>query len=247
VTDAELERYARHIVLRDVGGLGQQKLKAARVAVVGVGGIGCPALQYLAAAGVGHLTLIDDDKVERSNLQRQILFGDADIGVAKVVAGAQRLQHLNPRVDIETVAVRLDEGNARTHLAGHDVVLDGTDSFAARLAVADAAHDLRIPLVSAALGSFEGQLAVYRGWEPVLPCYRCLVGDASDRVGDSCADQGILGAMAGVVGSLAALEVLRAIVGFGEDLAGKLLLIDGLSLRMRSVRVTEDPGCRCAG
>lgn len=245
--DAELDRYARHIVLREVGGAGQARLKAASVAVVGAGGIGSPALQYLAAAGVGRLVAIDDDTVALSNLQRQTLFGDADIGRRKVVAAAAALARLNPHVTVAPRAERLTADNAAALLGGCDVVLDGSDSFATRLAVADAANALRIPLVSAAVGPFEGQLGVFRGWEADKPCYRCFVGDAADRAGETCADQGVLGALTGVVGSLAALEAMRSVVGFGEDGAGKLLLIDALAFRFRTIALPKDPGCRGCG
>ena len=247
LTDAELERYARHIVLREVGGAGQLALKAASVALVGAGGIGSPAIQYLAAAGVGRIVLIDDDTVDLSNLQRQTLFGEADLGAAKVTAAAAAARAINAHVVVEQHAERLTPANAAELLAGVAVVLDGSDSFATRLAVSDAAHALRIPLVSASVGQFEGQLGVYRGWEADKPCYRCFVGDPHDRAGDSCSEQGVLGAMAGVMGSLAALETLRAITGFGEDSAGKLLLVDALALRFRTIALPKDPGCPGCG
>ena len=247
LSDAELDRYARHIVLREVGGTGQTRLKAASVAVVGAGGIGSPAIQYLAAAGVGRLVLIDDDTVDLSNLQRQTLFGDGDIGTAKVTAAARAAVRINPHGTIEQRAERLTSDNAPDLLGGADVVLDGTDSFATRLAVADAAHALRIPLVSAAVGQFEGQLGVFRGWEADKPCYRCFVGAAADGAGNSCADLGVLGAMTGVMGSLAALEAMRAIVGFGDDSAGKLLLVDALAFRFRTIALPKDPGCAGCG
>ncbi|MES2339653.1 MAG: molybdopterin-synthase adenylyltransferase MoeB [Pseudomonadota bacterium] len=247
LTDAELERYARHIVLKEIGGSGQLRLGAARVALVGAGGIGSPAIQYLAAAGVGTLTLIDDDRVDLSNLQRQTLFDTRDIGHAKVTAAAMAVARLNPGVSVDIRESRLDAENAATLLAGADVVIDGSDSFATRLAVADAAQALRIPLVSAAVGQFEGQLGVYRGWEADRPCYRCLVGGDPDRAEASCAEAGVLGAMTGVMGSLAALEAIRAVVPFGDDPAGKLLLIDALAFRFRTMTLPKDPGCRCAG
>lgn len=246
-SDAELDRYARHLVLREVGGAGQAALKAARVVVIGAGGIGSPALQYLAAAGVGTLVVIDDDTVDASNLQRQTLFGDADIGTAKVTAAAQALARINPHVTVEAVPTRIDAANAAALLAGADVVLDGCDNFATRLTVADAALTARIPLVSAAVGQFEGQLGVFRGWEAHLPCYRCFVGNDPARADASCADQGVLGALTGVMGSLAALETLRAIIGFGDDPAGKLLVADLLAFRFRTLALPKDPGCRCAG
>ena len=247
LSDAELDRYARHIVLREVGGAGQARLKAASVAVVGAGGIGSPAIQYLAAAGVGRLVLIDDDTVDLSNLQRQTLFGDGDIGTLKVAAAARAAARINTHVTIEQRAERLTPDNARDFFGGANVVLDGTDSFATRLAVADQAHALRIPLVSAAVGQFEGQLGVFRGWEADKPCYRCFVGSAADAAGDSCAELGVLGAMTGMMGSLAALEAMRAIVGFGDDSAGKLLLVDALAFRFRTIALPKDPGCAGCG
>lgn len=247
LSDTELDRYARHIVLREVGGSGQRKLKAGHVVIVGAGGIGSPAIQYLAAAGVGRLSIIDDDTVDLSNLQRQTLFGDADIGVHKVAAAAAAAARINPHVVIEQHAERLTPANAATLIDRADVVLDGTDSFATRLAVADAAYRARIPLVSAAVGQFEGQLGVFRGWEVDKPCYRCFVGSAADAAGDSCAELGIIGAMTGVLGSLAALEALRSIVGFGDDSAGKLLMLDALAFRIRTIALPKDPGCAGCG
>ena len=243
LTDEELDRYARHIVLREVGGAGQLALQAASVAVVGAGGLGSPCLQYLAAAGVGRLTIIDDDSVALSNLQRQVLHGTADIGRGKTESAAAAVARLNPHVAVTTHSVRLDAANAHDLLRGHTVVADGSDSFATRLAVADAAHDLRIPLVAAAVGPFDGQLATFRGWQANKPCYRCLVGAAVDRPENSCADTGVLGALTGVMGSLQALEVIREIVGFGEGLAGRLLLYDALTARMRTLALPKDPGC----
>jgi adenylyltransferase/sulfurtransferase len=243
LSDAQLERYARHIVLREIGGAGQTRLLGATVAVIGAGGIGSPALQYLAAAGIGRLIVIDDDRVDLSNLQRQTLFATADIGAPKAEAARAALARLNPDVTVEPRIVRLDTTNATALIAGADVVLDGCDNFVTRLAVADAALAARIPLVSAAVGQFEGQLAVFRGWEPDKPCYRCFVGDAPDRPEASCSEQGVLGAMTGVLGSLAALEAIRAIAPFGEDPAGKLLLVDALAFRFRTLALPKDPGC----
>ena len=247
LSDAELARYARHIVLKEIGGAGQRKLRAAKVAVIGAGGIGSPAIQYLAAAGVGRLILIDDDRVDLSNLQRQTLFGEADIDSMKVTAATQAVGRLNPGVSVSALATRIDAYNAEKLLAGADVVLDGCDNFVTRLAVADAAFTLRIPLVSAAVGQFEGQLAVYRGWEADKPCYRCLVGADPDRAEANCAEAGVMGAMTGVMGSLAALEVIRAIVPFGDDPAGKLLLADALAFRFRTITMPKDPGCPVCG
>lgn len=243
LADAELERYARHIVLKEIGGAGQMRLKQARVAVIGAGGIGSPALQYLAAAGVGQLTIIDDDRVDLSNLQRQTLFGTADDGRPKGEAAAAAIHRLNPHVEVTAQTVRIDAANAAALLAGHDAILDGTDNFVTRFAVADAALRHRVPLVSAAVGEFEGQLGVFRGWEADRPCYRCFVGADPETPGINCAEQGVLGALTGVIGSLAALEVIRAIVPFGEDSAGKLLIADTLALRFRTLTLPKDPGC----
>jgi molybdopterin/thiamine biosynthesis adenylyltransferase len=247
LSDDELTRYARHIVLKEFGGTGQARLKAASVAIVGAGGIGSPAIQYLGAAGVGRLILIDDDTVEPSNLQRQTIFATDDTGTAKVDAAAAAVARLNPHVTIDTHRVRIDTDIVTALLTGADVILDGCDNFVTRFCVADAAYRLRIPLVSAAVGQFEGQLATYRGWEPDKPCYRCFVGEDPERAETSCAEDGVLGPVTGVIGSLAALEVLRAIAPFGEDPAGKLLLIDLLALRFRTIRLPKDPGCTSCG
>jgi len=246
VNDEQLDRYARHIILKEIGGAGQQRLLDAHVALIGAGGIGAPAIQYLAAAGVGRLTLIDDDHVSLSNLQRQVLFATDDIGQPKVEAAEVAVALLNPDVRVTGRQLRLTADNAADLLAGADVVVDGSDNFATRLAVADAARTLRIPLVSAAVGQFDGQLAVYRGWEADKPCYRCLVGHDPDRPDISCADQGVLGALTGTLGSLAAIEAIRAIVPFGADPAGSLLLIDALHFRFRTIGLLKDPGCGCA-
>lgn len=243
LSDSELERYARHIVLREIGGVGQAALRAAHVAVIGAGGIGSPVIQYLAAAGVGTLTLIDDDRVDLSNLQRQTLFGTDDIGTAKVAAAATAAARINPGVRLIPVEGRITAANARDLLTDAQVVIDGCDNFATRLAVADAALALRIPLVSAAVAQFEGQLAVYRGWEAGRPCYRCLVGADPGRAEMSCAEAGVLGALTGVMGSLAALEAIRAIVPFGDDPAGRLLIVDALAFRFRTLSLPKDPGC----
>ncbi len=247
LSDDELTRYARHIVLKEFGGTGQARLKAATVAIVGAGGIGSPAIQYLGAAGIGRLILIDDDMVEPSNLQRQTIFTTADTGIAKVAAAAAAVGRINPHVTVEVHRARIDPGNAETLLAGADVVLDGCDNFSTRFCVADAAYALRIPLVSAAVGQFEGQLATYRGWEIDKPCYRCFVGEDPERAETSCAEDGVLGPVTGVLGSLAALETLRAVAPFGDDQAGKLLLVDLLGLRFRTIRLPKDPGCRGCG
>ncbi|WP_404338135.1 HesA/MoeB/ThiF family protein [Sphingomonas sp. MMS12-HWE2-04] len=247
LSDAELDRYARHIVLREIGGAGQMRLKAASVAVIGAGGIGSPGIQYLAAAGIGSLTVIDHDEVSLSNLQRQTLYSTEDIGYEKVAAAGIAVKNLNPHVVYHGGAMRIDRGNVDSIIGRHDVVLDGTDNFATRLLVADACLRHRVPLVSAAVGEFEGQLATYRGWEADKPCYRCFVGSDPEREGVSCAEQGVLGALTGVLGSLAALETIRAITPFGEDTAGKLVLIDALALRFRTLSLPKDPHCPACG
>lgn len=241
--DALLDRYARHIVLKEIGGAGQMQLISSHVTIIGAGGIGCPAIQYLAGAGVGTIRVIDDDMVALSNLQRQTLFGSEDIGEPKAEAAMHAVARLNPHVKLIPIVQRLDEENAETLLRHSDVIIDGSDNFATRLIVGDAATRLHTPLVSAAVGQFEGQLAMFRGWEENQPCYRCLVGADPGRAGASCADQGVLGALTGVMGSLAALEAIRAIVPFGEDSAGKLLIADLLSLRFRTVTIPADPAC----
>lgn len=234
-------------MLKEIGGAGQRRLIGARVCVVGAGGLGAGLLPHLAAAGVGRIRLIDDDRVSVSNLQRQTLYATSDVGRPKVAVAAERLGALNPDCALEPLAVRLDPANAAELLAGTDVVADGTDSFAARLAVADAAHALRIPLVSAAIGPFEGQIATFRGWQADLPCYRCLVGEARDAPGRSCADQGVLGALAAAMGALQALEVVRELVGFGEGLSGRLMIVDALDPRVRIVGLPKDPACAGCG
>lgn len=247
LSDAELDRYARQIILKEVGGAGQARLKAARVLVVGAGGIGSPVIQYLAAAGVGRLRLVDDDSVSRSNLQRQTLFATSDIGRPKIAAAAETARRINPLIEIEPVPNRIDSANAPALLAGCDVVVDGCDNFATRLLVADAALAARVPLVSAAVGQFEGQLGVFRGWQADRPCYRCFVGGDPDRTGVSCAEDGVLGPVTGVLGSLAALEAIRAVAPFGDDPAGQLLLVDTLAFRFRTLRLPKDPGCPGCG
>lgn len=247
LTDAQLDRYARHIILKEVGGGGQLRLLRSHVLVVGAGGIGSPALQYLAAAGVGRLTIVDNDSVDASNLQRQTIYGTADLGTPKVEAAAAALARLTPDTRVEARCQRVDAATAPALLDGVDVVLDGCDNFATRLAVADAALALCVPLVSAAVGAWEGQLGVFRGWEGNLPCYRCFVGHDPERADTSCADQGVVGAVTGVVGSMAALEVIRALVPFGDDQAGRLWLFDALAGRTRTIRLPKDPACPACG
>ena len=243
--DDQLDRYARHIVLKEIGGEGQRRLLDSAVTVVGAGGIGSPALQYLAAAGVGSLTVIDDDSVSIDNLQRQILFGTADLDRPKVEVAVEALNRLNPDVRFAGIRGRLTSANAETLLAGARAVIDGSDNFATRLLVSDTCTALHIPLVSAAIGMFQVQVGTWRGWEPGLPCYRCFVGDAFDSDDcDNCAELGVLGAAAGIAGSWAAMEAIRQIVGFGGEAAGKVHVFDGLAPGMRTLRIAKDPGCR---
>lgn len=243
--DDELERYARHIVLPQVGGTGQRRLKAANVAIVGAGGIGSAAIPALAGAGVGRLTIIDDDVVDRTNLQRQPIFRDDEIGQSKAGLAAEFVRALNPDVEVTGIQRRLTDENAERLLEGHDLVLDGCDNFATRLVVGDTLTSLQIPLVSAAAVQFQGQVALFRGWETDKPCYRCFVGDAFDSDDcDTCAEQGVLGALTATVGSFAALMAIRAIVGIGEDVAGSLFLFDGAALDWRKIRLPKDPNCR---
>ena len=237
-SDDEIERYARHLVLSEVGGPGQQRLKAARVGLIGLGGVGAPAALYLAAAGVGTLRLIDDDAVALSNLQRQIAFDVADIGRPKVEAGADTLAALNPHIRIEPVGERLGDTNAARLIRDCDVVIDGTDDFAARFAVNAACVAARIPLVSGALGRWSGQVGVFAG----RPCSRCLV-PAAPPDAETCARVGVIGALAGVVGSMTALEAIKLITGAGEALTGRLLIYDGLAGTARTVTVAADPDC----
>ena len=235
---AEVERYARHLVLREIGGPGQQKLKAARVLMVGAGGLGAPAALYLAAAGVGVLGLADPDTIALSNLQRQVLYRTDEIGRAKVDRAARRLSDLNPNVQVEAHGVRVDAGNAASVIGGYDLVLDGTDDFATRFAISDACVAQGRPLVSGAIGRWTGQVGVFAG----KPCYRCLVPDIPPDA-ETCAAVGVVGALAGVIGSMMALEAIKLITGAGEPLTGRLLVYDALSAETRTVRIGADPAC----
>lgn len=241
-SEDDVERYARHLVLSEIGGPGQQALSRARVLIVGVGGVGAPAALYLAAAGVGTLGLIDDDTVALSNLQRQILFATEDIGRPKVETAAGSLTALNPGVAIKPFARRLTALDAADLVAGFDIVLDGTDDFATRHAINAACVAEGRPLVSGALGRWEGQVGVFTG----RPCYQCLVPDAPPDA-ETCARVGVVGALAGVIGSMAALEVIKLITRAGEPLEGRLLLYDGLKGQARTVWVTPDPACAVCG
>ena len=247
-----LDRFARHIVLPEVGGAGQAALAGAHVVVVGMGGIGCPALQYLAGAGVGRLTLIDSDTIEVSNLQRQVLFTPNDVGRAKAEAAAEWVRQFDPALAVEARVERVTGANAAALVAGAGVVLDGTDNFATRLAVSDGCVAAGVPLTSAALGRFAGQIANFAGHLPDQACYRCFVGDAFDAEDcDTCADQGVLGAMVGMVGAFAAMHAIRVLLAsvstLGDPQWGKLHLIDGLVPSLRTMRIPKDPACRaCA-
>ena len=248
LSDAQLDRYARHIVLKEIGGEGQRRLLDAEVAIVGAGGIGSPAILYLAAAGVGTLRVIDDDAVALDNLQRQILFGTDDVGANKVTIAAGAVSRLNPDIAFDARNQRLTAATVAMLLDGVDVVLDGSDNFATRLAVSDHCTAARIPLVSAAIGRFQAQIGTFRGWEADRPCYRCFVGDAYDAEDcDTCAELGVLGAMVGIAGSWAAMEAIRQIAGFGDDSGGKLHIFEGLGPALRTIRVVKDPACAGCG
>ena len=249
---ARLERFARHIVLPEVGGAGQVKLATSHVAVIGLGGIGSPALQYLAASGIGTLSLVDDDVVDVSNLQRQTIFTTRDIGHGKAVSARRWLANFDDSLKVNVSDARITSGNAASLIAGADLVLDGTDNFATRLSVSDACVAAGVPLVSAAVGRFQGQVAAFAGHLEGEACYRCFVGDAFDAEDcDTCADDGMLGAMAGWVGSFAALQAIKVLLagtsGLGDPGWGKLHILDGLAPGMRTIRIAKDAGCKgCA-
>jgi adenylyltransferase/sulfurtransferase len=249
----ELERYARHIVLREVGGPGQAALKKARVLVIGAGGLGAPVLMYLAAAGVGTLGVIDDDVVSLSNLQRQIIHATPDLGAPKVNSAAAAIARLNPHVAVDTHATRLTAANALDLVARYDLVADGSDNFATRYLVSDACFLAKKPLVTAAVGTFDGTLTTIRAHElsrdgKPNPTYRCLFPEAPPPgTVPACAEAGILGALTGVLGSMMALEVIREIVGFGEGLVGRLLMVDARALRFEALNYAWDAGNPLSG
>jgi len=248
LNDQQLDRYARHIVLRDIGGAGQAKLLSSHVLLIGAGGIGCPAIQYLAAAGVGTISVVDDDIVSLSNLQRQILYSESDIGAAKVDAAGAVVARLNPDVIFHGHKQRIDRATSLDILSSVNVVIDGCDNFATRLIVNDLCLAAKVPLVSAAIGQFHGQIGTFTGWQADAPCYRCFVGDAHDPDDcDDCATQGVLGAMCGLMGSFAAMEAIRALTGFGEPQKGRLHLFDGIAPAMRSIRLPKDAVCKSCG
>jgi molybdopterin/thiamine biosynthesis adenylyltransferase len=237
-SEQEVERYARHLVLREIGGPGQQKLKAAKVLLVGVGGLGAPAGLYLAAAGVGRLGLLDPDEVSLSNLQRQVLYGVEDLGRGKALSAGLRLSQLNPEIELEPLPERLTEANARDLIRPWDLVIDGTDDFATRFAVNTACVSEGKTLVSGAIGRWSGQVGVFSG----RPCYQCLVPEVPPDA-ETCAAVGVVGAVAGVIGAMMALEAVKVITGAGDPLAGRLLIYDALDAETRTVRVGADPAC----
>ena len=243
----ELERYARHIVLRDVGGPGQAALKQASVLVIGAGGLGAPALMYLAAAGVGRLGVVDDDVVSLSNLQRQIIHTTPDIGRRKVDTAAERIEVLNPHVQFSAHATWLSAANAMELIGGYDLVLDGSDNFETRYLASDACFLAARPLITAALGSFDGSLTTIRAHErnengEFNPTYRCLFPEPPPPGSvPACAEAGVMGALAGVLGSMMALEAIREIVGFGEGLVGRMLMMDARTMRFETLRYSRDP------
>lgn len=250
LSDEDLDRYARHLVLREVGGVGQAKIRKSRVLIVGAGGLGSPAALYLAAAGIGAIGLVDDDAVSLSNLQRQILFRTTDVGRPKVDAGHDALKALNPGVQIDVHHTRLTAGNVTALIAGYDIVADGSDNFATRFLLNDACFFAKKILVSAAVTEFEGQLATYKAFDRShpYPCYRCLFpAPPPPGTVPSCSETGVLGAAAGVMGSLQALEVLKEAAGLGTGLAGKILTFKALNAEFRTARLAPDPACPLCG
>ncbi len=248
----QLERHARTIIVPEIGGAGQVALAQAHVTLVGLGGIGSPVLQYLAGAGIGHLRVIDDGDVELSNLQRQTIYTQRDVGHAKAVAARRWLANLDGSIAVEERDDRITPDNAATLLAGTDLVIDGTDTFATRLTISDACVALATPLLSAAIGRFQGQVGAFAGHLEDSACYRCFVGDAFDNDDcDSCADDGMLGAMAGWAGSFAAMQAVRVLLdgkaAFGDAGWGKLHLLDGLKPGLRTLTIAKDPDCRACG
>lgn len=241
----QVERYARHLVLKGVGGPGQKALLDAAILVVGAGGLGCPILAYLAAAGVGRITVLDHDRISLSNLQRQILFRTEDVGEMKAAAAAAWVRRLNPDVHIQALPYRFEAEQAGQLINGHDLVMDGTDNFTTRLAVSDACVAAGIPLIAAAIGQYEGQVM---GFDPSQggPCYRCFVPDAPDQA-DDCQTLGVMGALAGLIGSMAALEAVKWLTGQAESIMGRLILHDALTQRQRVIRIAVDPHCAACG
>lgn len=247
LSDAELERYARHIVLRGIGGPGQRKLRAARVLVVGAGGLGSPALLYLAAAGVGTLGIVDPDRVSLSNLQRQVLHATGSVGRLKTESAAEALAAVNPGVRVEGHPVTLGPDNAEALIGGWDLVLDGTDSHDAKALINAVCARLRRPLISAALGAWEGQLSTFKPWEGG-PCRACVFPEApAPGLAPACAEVGVLGALAGMMGAMQAVEAVKEITGAGRGLSGRLVLWDALEAEMRVIRLRRRPDCPVCG
>ncbi len=253
LSEERLARFARHIVLPELGGAGQMALARSHVAVIGLGGIGAPVLQYLAGAGIGRFTLVDDGDVEASNLQRQTIYTTRDIGHGKAVSARRWLANFDDKLAVEIHDKRIGACNAQGLIAGADLVIDGTDNFATRLAVSDACVIAQVSLLSAAVGRFQGQVAAFQGHAENEPCYRCFVGDAFDAEDcDTCAEDGILGAMVGWVGTFAAMQAVRILVSevsnMGDPAWGKLHLMDGMKPGMRPITIAKDPACRgCSG
>jgi len=249
MTEMQIRRYARHIVLPEIGGVGQSRLIAAKVLVLGAGGLGAPLLQYLAAAGIGTLGVVDDDAVDLSNLQRQVIHRTGDIGVAKVASAQRALGDINPEVIVQAHKERLTAANAERLVAGYDVVADGSDNFATRYLLNDTCYRLRKPLVAAAILRFDGQISTYKAWAgPGHPCLRCVfpVAPSEDAV-PSCAQAGVLGALAGTLGALQATEVVKEILGIGRSLSGRLLTYDALDGSFEELAVEKRPGCPTCG
>jgi len=250
ISDAQLERYARHVVLDEVGEDGQEKLLQSKVLVIGAGGLGSPVLMYLAAAGVGTLGVVDFDTVDTSNLQRQIIHNTDNVGDAKVASAAERLEDINPEVEVVTHRDRFTPDNAMALVSGYDLVVDGSDNFTTRYLLNDACFFAKRPLVSGALLRFEGQLSTFRAWEEGenRPCYRCLFpSPPQPGLVPRCEQAGIFGAVAGVLGTLQATEVLKELLGLGDGLSGRLLLYDGLGGGFKSLTVKRDPACALCG
>lgn len=247
-SDQQLERYARHIILPELGGKGQERLLESSVLVVGAGGLGSPLLLYLAAAGVGRIGIVDDDAVDLSNLQRQVIHATGRIGDAKVASARDVLAGINPDITVETHAVRLDAGNVSDLIAGFDIIADGTDNFATRFLLNDACYFAGIPLVSAALLRFEGQVSTFKAHAGDYPCYRCIFPEPPpEGLIPTCAEGGVLGAVAGVVGCLQATEVIKELASIGESLAGHLVILDALNATFRKITVRPDPACPLCG
>ncbi|GMN02030.1 HesA/MoeB/ThiF family protein [Erythrobacter sp. MTPC3] len=249
LSPARLDRFARHIVLPEIGGAGQVALAGAHLAIIGLGGIGSPVLQYLAASGIGRFTLIDDDTVDVSNLQRQTIFTQRDVGHGKATSARRWLANFDDALEVSISDTRITPQNAGELISGADLVLDGTDNFATRLAVSDACVAERTALLSAAVGRFQGQVGAFAGHLADQPCYRCFVGDAFDAEDcDTCAEDGMLGAMAGWIGSFAAMQAVRVLLhgvsSFGDPQYGKLHILDGTKPGLKTLNLSKDRACK---